>query len=382
MDRTIEISEFPKINLFTEDENFAMETKVENEGDDVYTIHFNMKVDAANSPKPIHLRWKLPALNVKGVWRCGSVHDKRLRYDWELDHHRSRISVDAPVLCVFGHNDENVITFACSDVVNLIEMNALLREEDCFLVRVDLRNLQFSKTVQAVSDWWASFEHLKPCAAPAITKAPLYSTWYNFHQSLDETVLIEECKTAKKLGFELIIIDDGWQTTDTNRGYDYTGDWLPERFPKMAEFVEKIHQTGMQLGLWFSVPFCGKHSNAYQRFNGKFLTENHRWAPVFDPRYPEVRQYLIEIYSKAVALWRVDVLKLDFIDDFKVYPETTLTKADGRDYANVNEAVDRLLKDTTHTLKSINPNLGIEFRQRELLIARMTRLVIVLELQM
>jgi len=78
-------------------------------------------------------------------------------------------------------------------------------------------------------------------------------------------------------------------------------------------------------------------------FKGKFLTENHRWAPVFDPRYPEVRQYLIDTYSKALALWNLDAFKLDFIDDFKVYPETELTKAGGRDFANVNEAVDKLL---------------------------------------
>jgi len=384
MDRTIEISSFPKIDLHSEDESFAMQTKVENEADGLYSIHFNIKANKAVSPKPIHLRFKLPALKVKGVWRCGDIHDKRLRYDWELDHHRSRISVDAPVLCVFGHSDENVVSIACSDVINLIEMNILLREEDCFLychiiffsephpaiehykakVRVDVRNIQFFKAVQEVSNWWASFENLKPCTVPAIAKAPLYSTWYNYHQNLQEDSLIEECKTAKKLGFDLIIIDDGWQTMDTNRGYDFTGDWQPDRFPNIKDFVEKIHQTGMQLGLWFSVPFCGKHSKSYQQFKGKFLTENHRWAPVFDPRYSEVRKYLIEIYTKAVAYWNVDALKLDFIDDFKVYPETDLTKADGRDYANVNEAVDRLLMDAMKSLKTIKPNLAIEFRQR------------------
>jgi len=371
MDRTIEISTFPVVDLFTEDDHFERERNIVSEEDSVYSIHLKIKAPKAATPKPIHLRWKLPALNVKGVWRCGSVHDKRLRYDWELDHHQSRISVDAPILNVFGHEDENIISFACSDVINLIEMNALLREEDCHLychvtffnephpeikeyeatIRVDMRNAQFSKTVQEISNWWANFEHLKPCKVPTIAKAPLYSTWYNYHQSLDEASLIEECKTAKQLGFDLIIIDDGWQTMDTNRGYDYTGDWQPERFPQMANFVEKIHEAGMELGLWFSVPFCGKKSNAYQQFKGKFLTEKHRWAPVFDPRFPEVRQYLIEIYLKAVTEWNVDALKLDFIDDFKVYPETNLTKANGRDYANVNEAVDRLLSDAMTSLK-------------------------------
>ena len=112
------------------------------------------------------------------------------------------------------------------------------------------------------------------------------------------------------------------------------------------------------------MPFCGKKSQAYQVFKGKFLTENHRWAPVFDPRYPEVRNYLIQTYVNAVTSYDLDVLKLDFIDEFKVYPDTDLSLANGRDYANVNKAVDRLLMDVGSELKSIKPDIGIEFRQK------------------
>jgi len=151
---------------------------------------------------------------------------------------------------------------------------------------------------------------------------------------------------------------------DTNRGYDYTGDWEPDRFPDLPGFVKKIQDIGMQFGLWFSVPFCGKHSKAYKKFEGKFLTENHRWAPVFDPRYPDVRQYLIDTYVNALKNYNLDAFKLDFIDDFKVYPETELTKDNGRDYANVNAAVDRLMTDVMKALRAIKPDIAIEFRQQ------------------
>jgi len=120
---------------------------------------------------------------------------------------------------------------------------------------------------------------------------------------------------------------------DNQRGYDYTGDWTPDRFTNMAKFVE-------------------------------FLTENHRWAPVFDPRYPEVREHLMGKYVNAVKDWKLDGLKLDFIDDFKVYPETPLGKSDGRDYANVNEAVFRLITDVSAALRAERPDILIEFRQK------------------
>ncbi len=348
----------------------------------IYKLSAN--TDQPTEPKPINIKWKLPSINVKGVWKCGGIHDKRQQYDWELEHLQSRVSVDAPVISVFAHNDNNVITFACSDAINFMEMNALLREEDNHLychitffqerhpaidnyeahIRIDTRQCLYSESLQDVSRWWETFEALKPSPVPDLARVPLYSTWYQFHQLLDEDIILEECKIAADIGYKLIILDDGWQTMDTNRGYDYTGDWEPDRFPDLPGFVKKIQDIGMQFGLWFSVPFCGKHSKAYKKFEGKFLTENHRWAPVFDPRYPDVRQYLIDTYVNALKNYNLDAFKLDFIDDFKVYPETELTKDNGRDYANVNAAVDRLMTDVMKALRAIKPDIAIEFRQQ------------------
>ena len=384
MDRTIIIEDLPKVSVFSEDTHFEKNVEVTEKEDGIHIVKLKLTAPTAASPECVTLRWRLPSLNVKGVWKCGGIHDKRQQYDWELVHLKSRVSVDAPVISVFGHDDANMITFACADAINLLEMNGLLREEDncCYYhltffserhpeitdyeteIRIDTRKIRYDRALQDTASWWETFSHLKPTHIPPIAKMPLYSTWYNFHQDLDAEVLLEECKIAADIGYKLIILDDGWQTMDNNRGYDYTGDWQPDRFPDMADFVRKVHATGLQFGLWYSVPFCGPKSKAYQRFKGKFLTENHRWAPVFDPRYPEVREYLINTYTTALKIWDLDAFKLDFIDDFKVYPETILTAEDKRDYANVNEAVDRLLTDVMLSLKAIKPDIGIEFRQQ------------------
>ncbi|MEM8893387.1 MAG: glycoside hydrolase family 36 protein, partial [Bacteroidota bacterium] len=185
-----------------------------------------------------------------------------------------------------------------------------------------------------------------------------------FHQNLDPEAIIEQCKKAKELGYEAVIIDDGWQTLDNKRGYDYTGDWLAERIPEIKDLVANLHAIGMKVGLWYSVPFCGNKSRAYSRFKNNLLTRQHRWAPVLDPRYPAVREYLINTYTSAVRDWGLDGLKLDFIDEFKVYPETRLTKSDGRDTASVNEGVTKLLSGVIEQLCRINPDVFIEFRQK------------------
>ncbi len=352
------------------------------EGVSVYDL--NIRSDEEFVPEPVTVEWKFPAIGVKGVWKPTADFSKRIEADWELQTHESRISIDAPVMLLFGSNDENVLCFSCANAINRIEMSAKYREEDnnfyCSItfftecrypikdfstkIRIDQRHIHFSRALTSTSLWWEGFENLKPAIVPSIARMPLYSTWYQFHQNLDKDQLISECKLAKELGFEAIIIDDGWQTRDNNRGYDYTGDWKPDRFPDMTDLVKSIQQTGMGVGLWYSVPFCGRKSEAYNKFKGKFLTENHRWAPVFDPRYPEVREYLVGIYSKAVKNWGLDGLKLDFIDDFKAYPDTPFDHNESRDFSSINDAVDQLLSEVSREVKKINPEIFIEFRQK------------------
>ena len=353
----------------------------EDENPSIY--RFELFHDKEFTPKPIVLEWKFPAVGVVGVWKPTADFSKRIEADWELENHESRISIDAPVLALFRADDENALCFSCSNAINRIEMGAKYREEDNMFycqvilfteckypikdfsveIRMDSRKIPFHEALRQTSSWWETFENLKPVDVPSIAKQPLYSTWYQFHQNLEEGPLLEECKLAKKLGFESIIIDDGWQTKDNNRGYDHTGDWRPDRFKDFGGLVKKIKDIGLKVGVWYSVPFCGTKSQAYKKYRGKFLTEKHRWAPVFDPRYPEVREYLVDTYVNAVSSWNLDGLKLDFIDDFKSYPETSF-ELDGKDTLSINGAVDLLLTQLRQELEKINPDIFIEFRQK------------------
>jgi hypothetical protein len=85
----------------------------------------------------------------------------------------------------------------------------------------------------------------------------MYSTWYSYHQRVDADTLLREMAAGRKLGFESISVDDGWQTLDSARGYAFTGDWRPERMPEMKGFVDATHALGAVL-LWYAVPFVGQ----------------------------------------------------------------------------------------------------------------------------
>jgi alpha-galactosidase len=116
--------------------------------------------------------------------------------------------------------------------------------------------------------------------------------------------------------------------------------------------------------IWFSVPFVGVHTKAYARFKEKVLNPQSAepWY-VLDPRFPEVREYLINLYANFVTRYGIDGLKLDFVDTFNIAPEMQGVLGAGRDYDSVPEAIDRLLSDVMQHLRALNPEILIEFRQ-------------------
>jgi len=366
-----------------ETSNFAIRHTMDQE-DGISTLHFSLSAEEAIQPQALKLVWKIPAINLRGTWASNYDHTKRIYAEWESTLVKSRVAFETPVLGLYTHDDANLHTFACSDALNLVHMGAGLREESSwvycsielfaermammqnfeFSIRLDSRKIRYEESLKDVGEWWAGPVGYPPMPAPDIARMPMYSTWHNYHQEIEESTLLSECKKAATLGYKTIIVDDGWQTKDNKRGYAFTGDWQADRFADMRGFVDQLHALDMKIILWYSVPFFGKESAAYQQFKGKFLRYSEEWnAAILDPRYPEVRAYIISVYTKALKDWNLDGFKLDFIDHVLTYPDTDLTKKDGRDYASVNAGVNRLMTDIRKALLALKPDIMIEFRQ-------------------
>jgi alpha-galactosidase len=332
-------------------------------------------------PPALKVRWDFPAVDLAGVWVSDNtkpLHDHQgLRID-------SRAVLRAPLLQFLGPDDRNRMTVSASDALRPLTIRGGVKEEDVRIhgfvdlftakepplkeyritLRFDSRPLPFEKVLQQTARWWAAQDGYQPAPVPEAARVPLYSTWYSYHQSIDPDTIVEECRIGGELGLGGVIVDDGWQTLDSNRGYAFTGDWKPERIPDFKGFVDRIHDLGQEFIMWYSVPMAGEKSQAAVRFKGKTLGFSAGLqAYVLDPRYPEVREYLIGIYERAVRDWGVDGLKLDFIEMFSSKGDTVLTAEDGRDYASVDEAVDRLFTDIMTRLRALKPDIAIEFRQ-------------------
>jgi len=369
------------IQLIGDSGLFSIEKSMilEEEGVQVYTFTFTSPTPA--ELQPLSIKFKFPSIDVSGFWNPRISVDKVNFYSSSVS---SKASNNAPILSFYSNSLQNRLTIALSDALNMAEIRSYLKEEDVHFhptiklfdekmpkttsytikLRLDTRNLPYYKSIDDVASWWAKDPKYKPMHVPQNAKRPMYSTWYSYHQNVSKDAIIAECKIAKSLGCNAVIVDDGWQTLDSNRGYAYVGDWEPERIPNMKELVEAVHQEGMQFILWYSLPFMGENANNYSNFEGKYLRYwNSQGTYVLDPRYPEVREYIINTYVKAMNDWNLDGFKLDFIGRFTANEETELTKKNGRDFASVNEATDALMTQVTNRLTALKPDILIEFRQ-------------------
>src|SRR3954452_22649487 len=122
----------------------------------------------------------------------------------------------------------------------------------------------------------------------------------------------------------------------------------------MAEHVRRVHALGLEYVLWIAPPLIGAHSKAWDRLQDRTLGYvDGLSASVLDPRYPEVREHIVECCVRPVRDWGVDGLKIDFIDSWAW--QSPPAAPDG-DCATVDEGVELILEAVTEELKRLRPN--------------------------
>ena len=375
------------VTISSEDSAWSVETSLTSkDGCEVITIE--MSTPQPTTPPMVSVEFRTPQLDAHHLWQADIQGYTTLKPDWRNGYH-SALAHSIPLYSFINANNRNRLTIASSEVIRRVEANMGFREENALLrgilnffaepdaprsyykvtILLDNRDIFWADAVREGVQWIESQNDFKVCQVPDSAFDPLYSSWYQFHQQITDTEIEAECREAVKLGMKTIIVDDGWQTADNNRGYAYCGDWevAPTRIKDMAAHVKCVQDMGMKYMLWYSVPFVGKYSKNFKRFEGKYLAiPEGRGAGVLDPRFPEVREFICSTYEKALREWNLDGFKLDFIDSFRIYGTDPAIAEDyaGRDIKSVPEAVNVLMKGVTERLQAIKPDVLIEFRQR------------------
>ncbi len=362
----------------SEDTVSAQITKIENSDVQLYKITFDWA--EKNPPQEVKLSFFKPCPNTYTHWDVKN-HTPRF-FAWHRDKMTdSRLAKWMPITQLSSKTGKNSYTVAISDVKTpakiAVTYNLYTGNAETFIsfftnmidpishyeatIRIDTRDIPFDDAIKSARSWYSSLGYGNNYI-PEAAKDSVYSTWYAYLQDVKAKDILKECRIAKKLGMDTVIVDDGWQNKTILRDYSNCGDWIPakNRFPDMRNFSDEIHALGMKFMLWYSVPFIGWDSVNYKKFEGKYLREVPGIkCSILDPRYPEVRSFIVNTYKTAVKEWKLDGLKLDFIDRFQANEEIN----DKMDFRSVEDATETLLKEISTELRKIKNDILIEFRQ-------------------
>ena len=358
----------------------------QSEQDGILSFDVNLSLPQEEIPETFRISFEFPIVDIYSTWGPAFGANRELGPNWSKRVTRSRLASFLPLHSLLSVDSKNRLTIALSDAKTPTSIATGVCEEtakmECVIafftekvaplqtytatVRLDTRDIPFYDSLYDVVAWWKDALGYPEAYVPEHARLPINSLWYSYHQALDVEDILRECELSRPLGMHTVIVDDGWQTDDGNRGYSFCGDWevAASKIPDMKDFVARVHATGMKFMLWYSVPFVGKHAKNYEKFKDMLLDNPNAKADTWalDVRYKEVRDFLVNTYVTAVKEWGLDGLKLDFIDSFVLYGKS-LENDPRRDYQSLEDAIDVLMTEITQSRKAINPEILIEFRQ-------------------
>lgn len=147
----------------------------------------------------------------------------------------------------------------------------------------------------------------------------LINNWEATYFDFNEQKLLAIAKSAKSLGIELFVLDDGWFG---KRNDDKTslGDWQVNlaKLPNgLSGLANKIHDLGLQFGLWFEPEMISKESKLYAAHpDWNIHVPDRRMTParnqfVLDFSRQEVIDYLFDQMAAAIRKTHLDYIKWD-----------------------------------------------------------------------
>ena len=363
--------------------NISLTERKENE---IYYVKIKWQSNTPVTPKEFGIRFRIPTVDTYSVFSPSMRGLRSLDRNYFPRITEARLASWMPLHQLISLSGENRVCVSISDTKIPTKITSGVRESEAdseitaffftnlttaitdfsATIRIDTRNIPYYDSIYDAVSWWEKDCGYTPAFVPELAKTPLNSLWYSYHQNLKVESIVRECKLTKDMGMDVVIVDDGWQTENSGGGYAYCGDWepAPSKVGDMKTFIDRIHETGMKVMIWYSVPYIGIYAKNYEHFKDMLLdcTGDEKTYFSLDPRYKEVRDYLVNIYVKAVKEWNLDGLKLDFIDRFKLCGKS-LEKDSRRDTESLEDAIDILMCAVHDSLYEINPDILLEFRQ-------------------
>lgn len=156
----------------------------------------------------------------------------------------------------------------------------------------------------------------------------MLNSWESVYFDLNEAKLQEFAAKAKSLGFDGVVVDDGWFI---GRDDDTTslGDWFEDRrkFPHgIKAYADYLHSMDMAFGIWIEPEMVSERSQLYKAHpdwalkckNAREIVGRNQL--ILDLTKPEVADYVYEALQRLVTEYGADYIKWDFNRRFADVP--------------------------------------------------------------
>lgn len=355
---------------------FNTEIVIDSLGNNKFILNVNLYTDFPSSLPKFELHIKYPRKLIFSLWSSRTWSNMSYL---NLPNY-SRLQSDYNIVAALTRDSRNRIAFASFDdfkskytQIDVKELgDSLLFSFNFFnnavpdaevleykaKILIDLSNDQFSNAIRETAQWRLDQEKHESVTKVDVSLMPVYSVWYPMDRNIPLENITYYFDSIASMGFRSILFDDGWQNV-VRFEVDTSGMWDPSKINIVKEFMDRARETNMKVALWYSHPFVGANNYVFKKFDGKYLQYRTSSQPVLDIRYPEVREYLAQMYSKIAMEWGVDGIWFNFLNGFYPDEQIIVTDDKGRDYVSVRKALDSLRTLMAYEMMYQQPDISI-----------------------
>ncbi len=158
------------------------------------------------------------------------------------------------------------------------------------------------------------------------------NNWEATYFDFDADKLVDIARDAGALGFDMLVVDDGW-FGKRNDDSCSLGDWVvnEEKLPGgMGKLAERIGEFGMGLGLWFEPEMASRDSDLYRAHpdwcihtEGRDMSIARRQY-VLDLSREDVCDYIVDALTSVLSSADIKYVKWDFNRKLTEYSSAVL----------------------------------------------------------
>ena len=191
----------------------------------------------------------------------------------------------------------------------------------------------------------------------------LINSWEAAYFNFDTEKLVSFAKEAKKLGIDMLVMDDGWFGVRNNDDCSL-GDWYvnEDKLPGgLGELIRRVNEEGLKFGIWYEPEMISPNSDLYREHPDWCIhiagrdRSIARKQYVLDMSRKDVRDNIFEQMSAVLSKYPIDYVKWDFNRNLTevssaILPADKQKEVFHRFVLGTYELMDRLNKTFPHLL--------------------------------